>query len=371
LAHVKNSRKHRDPLAAQAQGRKAGRGRSGRFLVTCAAGFEDVVARALPTDVAHLEVIEVDSGMLLLEGNQSGSATGRLAKLDYLSGVHQIVDEVSLRSPKLEHAVEAFVQNLRSGRAPAPAAKRGSFRLRVIKEGQPVKFDVRSRQALEQAVQRWGGMRPEARGGGAEVWVYVRRDDPRVWLTLRLDRAERRRTAAGALKLEVAAALVRVAPLNADDRFLDVFAGSGAVAAARSRVAHRGIVAVDVDPQRCADLRARLARNELGPAAEVHCADVRDLVPAVVAAGSVDVAVLDPPWGSFDTTLSSGDLADIYDASIRMLDLALAPTGHAVLLVADAQLLQLVKRTPTLASISSTPALVNGKKVSVVHLGRP
>ncbi len=356
----------------------AARGRSpavahagaGHFLVTCSAGFEHVVAEALPSDVPRLNVAAVDSGTILVELDGSPSAR-RLAKLDYLSGVHQIIAEAPSGSHAPEQSFGRFVQALRTGRAPAPAALRGSFRLRVIREGQPVKIDNRARLNLERAVQDWSGMRPEARGGGTEVWIYARRDDPRVRLMLRLDHPERRRTAAGTLKPDVAAALVRVAPLGAHDVFLDAFAGSGAVSAARSRAAHSRIVVSDVDPARVADLRVRARRGELGPAAQVYCADVRDLVPAIVEPGSVDVAVLDPPWGSFDRTLSHMDLVRLYDATVRMLDQALAPGGHGVLLVLDADMLRPLDRADGLATVSSIPALVNGKKVRVVHVSRP
>lgn len=342
-----------------------------RFLLTCAAGFEEVVAAAVRADVTQARITEVDSGLLIVEVDASRSVVGRLAQLDYLTGVHQVVLEEKVGSARPDACLERFDRVLRAGRAVPPALTRRTFRLRVIEEGQPLKVDGQRRDALERSIQRWSGMRPERRGGGAEVWVYRRRDDPRAWLSLRLDRPARRRSPAGSLKLEVAAALVRVAPIRTDDLFLDPFAGSGAISAARARRPHARLVVSDIDPARARELNTRAADGAFGPHAEVHQCDVRDLVPAVVAPATVDVAVLDPPWGSFDQAFGRDELVDLYGAMIGMLDTALSERGHAVLLVADKELLvDAIGRARDLSVIASISTLVNGKKTCVIHLCR-
>lgn len=81
-----------------------------------------------------------------------------------------------------------------------------------------------------------------------------RREDDEVTLAFRISTAQRERPARGALKRDLAAALVRTVRPSGEEVFLDPFAGSGAIPQARARYRPRLIYASDIDPERVGDL---------------------------------------------------------------------------------------------------------------------
>jgi len=343
-------------------------GRFQVFLLTCAAGFEQIVASALVDDVDRLKVHEVTSGMLLVKA--PSTTAKRLANAPYLSGAHQVLAQISTKPTSINEVLQRFASMVQEGRAERFLFTARSFRIRAIDEGQPVSVGRAERAALERAVARWSGMRVEPSGSTFEVWVYQRRADTRAWLTLRLDNPSRRRSQAGALKLEVASALARVAPIGPKDVFLDPFAGSGAVSAARALYPHTRIILSDADPETVEALRARRRHGDFGPRSEVVQSYVEDLVPEPVERGSVDVAILDPPWGLFDRSHDNDDLILLYQRALRTVEAALRSGGWCVLLVANPELIDVAAWTSHLAVEEVTPVLVNGRKASVLRMRR-
>jgi 23S rRNA G2445 N2-methylase RlmL len=360
-----------EDMNAQRRRNRPVRSRSScRFVLTCAAGFEGVVARALATDFDEIQVVEDVGGMLIVEGRARPVTVKALANAGYLSGAHQVILEMSARPGSTNRVVERFAASLGRGEGVRPAKASRSFRIRVIEAGQPVGIARPARSKLERAWQDHAGMRLVRDGGDSEVWVYLRREDRRAWLLHRLDDPRRRRSERGALKPEVAGAFVRVAPISGSDVFLDPFAGSGAIPAARNRYPHQRIIATDSSPEAVAGLRSRARHGDFGDHSTVECVAAGEVIPAVTAPASVDVAVLDPPWGLFRRDLDPADLGELYRCTVSMLHEALRPGGHAVVLVADADLALGSIPDAQLAVAEQISVLVSGKKASVIHLRR-
>jgi predicted RNA methylase len=338
-----------------------------RFHLSVAAGFEAVAARALAEDVAGLAVTGSPSG--LVRATAPAGAGARLARLPYLSVVLQ--ELTSRPFGRLDRDVARLAADLGGQPVPAPVRRFDRYRLRIADEGRLAAVDPRARAALERAVTAWCGMRPAPRGGGVEVWVTHRRDEPDVVLGVRLDAPPGGRPAPGALRPEVAAALVRVVAPGAGDRVADPFAGSGAIPVERARYPHAGLVAADLDPAAVAGLRALARRGALGAHARVDRLDVRDpaAVRRVLGQRAVDRVLTDPPWGRFAG--APADVVPLYRALGEALATAAAPGGRAVVLTGAPGAARDAVLSGGGAEYDRFPVLVNGTKAEVLVVAYP
>jgi predicted RNA methylase len=336
-----------------------------RFHLSVAAGFEAVVARALADDVPGLTVTEAPSA--LVRATAPADAGRRLAKQPYLSVVLQ---ELAVRPfGRMDRAVSRLADDLSGQPVPAPVRRFDRFRLRIADEGRLTAVDPHARAALERQVTAWSGMRPAPRGGGVEIWVTHRRDEPDVMLGIRLDAPTSGRPPQGALRPEVAAALVRVVPPGDADRVADPFAGSGAIPVQRARYPHGGLVAADVDPAAVAGLRALQRSGSLGSPVRVARLDVRDAreVRQVLGEGAVDRVLTDPPWGQFRG--APADVVPLYRALGAALATAVAPGGLAVVLTGAPEAARGAMLAGDGTEREAFPVLVNGKKAEVLVVG--
>lgn len=322
-----------------------------------AAGFERVVERALAEDVSGLEVLEVDSGSLVVRGRTLARS---LATLPYLSVVLQQVART--RAGPLEAAMPALADLLRDHPFPEPMRRLGTFRLRTSDGGALVRVDPARRSRLEQAISQWSSLRPDPRGGGAEVWLIRRRGEADVSLGVRVDTPTQNKPAKGELKTDVAAALVRTTPLDASDVFLDPFAGSGALLRARARWNHRLIVGSDRDP---AAAQALEPLGRKGVRVRTGAADATDrrALATLLDGHPFDVTVTDPPWGAFARGI---DVDTLYAGAAAALRTVAAPAARVVVLTSLGDLARRSLGTAAFEVTDSFPVLVNGKKAEVV-----
>jgi Putative RNA methylase family UPF0020 len=334
--------------------------RSTTFHVSCAAGFESVVGRALRTDLSALSRLDEESGRLRLEAPPQVAAV--LRDLPYLSVT---LEELAVTRYRGMDAALLSLARALDGRPPPVVRSARTFRLRVSDAGRLVRVDASAREALERAVSRWGRLQPERRGGDLELWVTHRRDAPDVDLSVRFDVPEVAAVPRGALRPEVAGALVRVEEPAPHERVLDPFAGSGAIPVARARYPFRSILATDVDRARATALR--LAHPGVRSArADVHDVPVlRDLVDG----GAVERIITDPPWGRYEG--GPVDTLDIHRALWAVGDDLLARGGSLTVLTGAADDARSALTDSDLVETGSLPVLVNGRKATVLTVRDP
>jgi tRNA G10 N-methylase Trm11 len=161
-------------------------------------------------------------------------------------------------------------------------------------DGQLTAIDRSARATLEQALSSRVRGRVTSRGGGAEYWLIGRTDLNEFLLAYRLPKQRSRKVAAGALSPELSSMLVAASRPDKRDRFLDPFAGSGALLAAR--IAHPARRLDYVDEQ-LAELRSSLPESltRKRDGVRLFSGDARRLT--MIDDHDVDVIVTDPPWG--------------------------------------------------------------------------
>jgi predicted RNA methylase len=329
--------------------------------VATAAGFEHVVRRALEVDVPRARVTQVESGSIVLKGD--GTVGRSLAGLPYLAVV--LLELARVDQAVFDRAIVELARTLRERPVPPSLRGGGTFRIRTSDGGRLVRVDPGARKTLESAVAEWSGARLDARGGGSELWVLRRAGDQHVSVAARLDRRRVARPEPGALKPDVAAALVRAVPPHHDDVVLDAFAGSGALARERARMPYGQLFATDVDPALAGRLARSASEGALGPRATTAQLDVRDRDSLIdlLHGARVDVVLADPPWGLF--AKPSGGVDTLYDAAFATFRHVLATGGRVVLLTAAVLSAESAMGDNGFAVQESFPVLVNGKKARV------
>jgi predicted RNA methylase len=247
----------------------------------------------------------------------SSSKPTAVASLPYTKNGFQILVSVPRRS--LGHALERFSEEVERRVVHLGRMTRGRpFRVVAHVDGRLVSLPPTERRRLESTLARITGSPIQARGGAHEFWVIGRRELPRFLLGWRLPQPSRPLPVAGALSAGLSDLLTRASQPRDDDIFLDPFAGSGALGAARlaypSRIVYLSDAAgVSSQATRSARSRVRYLREDA-----LSLPSLDD--------GHISAIVTDPPWGEFDPAV--GDygafLAGMWTSFARVLDRACA-----------------------------------------------
>jgi 23S rRNA G2445 N2-methylase RlmL len=149
--------------------------------------------------------------------------------------------------------------------------------------------------------------------------------------------------------------------------FLDPFAGSGALVAARLRTPAHRVIYNDLHPPepRTGLLAGLTGRGRL----ELHAEDA--LALPSLPAGTVDAIVTDPPWGEHDRDL--GDYGVFAAAMSASFARVLRPaTGRAVVLVTRRQetAVAAALTAASLTVLDRFPLLVNGHPAAALRAHR-
>ncbi len=257
------------------------------YLIQYAAGTGPLAAEALQQVLSDARELFVDdSATVIRTGRRLDSAD----PLPFANNVFRIV----ARAPrsKVPAAIRRLVAQL-PGADLAPAGRQG-FRVMAQIDGQLTSIDRPARAALEQALSSKVRARVTSRGGGAEYWLIGRTELNEFLLGHRLPKQRSRKAAAGALSAELSSMLIAASRPDRRDRFLDPFAGSGALLAARLAQPARRLDYVD---EQLAELRPSLPDSLLRKRDNVRlfAGDARRLT--MIDDHDVDVIVTDPPWG--------------------------------------------------------------------------
>lgn len=292
-----------------------------RYLIQFPAGTTPLVERAVQEDFANVKIEYGDDSALVFESST------RIKKADavpYAKNVFVIHSRTPRRN-SLASGVKRIASELRDLRVPRTPP---GFRLMYHIDGQLQSCEPGARQALERAVASASGLRLTPRGQCQEFWVIGRRESQDLYFAQRLQSAESRPRAKGALSVELSALLVAASLPSPNEVFLDPFAGSGALVLSRTRTPAKSII--------YNDLALREHRTAFPPALSrnrnVLLLSEDALELPSIETGSVDVVVTDPPWGEHDEEV--GDYGKFSQRVAASLARVLIPeAGRAVVLV--------------------------------------
>lgn len=298
--------------------------RPDRYLITCPAGLEALLAdsllRADPGAVIDTRL----SGLAVLRSSLPESV---VVGQRCASNVFRVLGE------------RGFPAGGKGGRLPDPsaallralsadgvfrgfgAAPGSTFRVMLSSENELIPPDRQALARAEAAIALGTGMSPRRAGADTEFWLILR-GEGRIYFCQRLSRrrATERDLAKGELKPEIAFALAVAAGIRGGERILDPFCGSGAIPLeCLDAFPDVEVVAGDADGEAV----RRLEESARGkPRLRVLRADFLD--PGAYPPASFAALLTDPPWGSFR------DLADplaFYSAFLRSCARVLSEGG--------------------------------------------
>ncbi len=286
-----------------------------RYFVQFPAGTGGLVRDGLAARLARLRIEYADDSAMILE---STTAPDGVAAIPFLKNAFLVLAVTERQN--LAKSIGRLSHALRRDQFRSLARSTDRFRLMAHVDGALVPIDPRARTALEWGVTRHTGARVEPRGMGQEYWVVGRQGLPELLFCARLPKAPRRPSPKGALGYELATLLVAASGPTPEDRYLDPFAGSGALVAARAELPARTLWYSDLGLEE----HRRALTAQLPARARVRLLAEDALTLPSIADGGIDVIVTDPPWGEH------ADLGGPFPDFARAVAKSFARTLHPV-----------------------------------------
>jgi predicted RNA methylase len=298
------------------------------YLFQCVSGFQDLVARELAHSLAGpTRVLAVEEGFLVVD---AAAPPGELRKLGFVNNSFLVIGE---GADPLDVTVRRWLEDRdwQAAAARAVTPHERSFRLVFHDAGQLVSAPPGTAEPAAQVLARATGLRRNPHRADAEFW-FIRRASGRTFFAKRLSHRARteRDLEPGELRPELADLLCRLSEPARGDVFLDPFAGSGAIPAARATRPYNMIFCLESDPERLPRLKARMkAAQERSSPIIVRAGDARRLER--LDDGFVHKVVTDPPWGLHDRSIS--DLPGFYREVVHELCRVTGAGGLVVMLL--------------------------------------
>lgn len=305
------------------------------FFATFPAGCYEIIARQLKGfALGELKITSHDDSSVIFDSKLKPE---RLIELRYFTNIYLLIEPNS----------------------PTSFFRGKYFSLAQFQEGQPTAMPERERLLTENSIRNDFGLIPDTHRSLNDFYVIERQfGGPRL-LGLKLARAKfkRQTLAAGELRPELAHIICLVAGVKPNDRLLEVFAGSGALAFEAVRgFGLKQVVAID---------QQKAAGRHESPAISWNVADARDL--STFQDGSFDRVLADPPWGDYQT-MAEDEQQKLYKLSLSEMTRVLKPSGVLVVLSGSALLDSAVAGAAGLQLIKNYPILVSGKKARLFKL---
>ncbi len=326
------------------------------YVALFPAGTANLVAESLQGLLPGVDVLDSDDSAL------SFSAQARLDSADAVPFAKNLF---VVRARVARRDLNAIAAELatRVGNLARPRACSG-FRVMFHVDGRLLASSSQARQMLEDAISAATGLWPEPRGNCQEYWVIGRRDWPAMYFAERLPGGKARHPAdKGSLSAELSAVLVNLSRPDPKDVFLDPFAGSGSIVAARLAIPARKVIFNDRDESLCRAAAARLGHHA---GLVFSHGDGRSMTS--VAAAEVSAIVTDPPWGEYDESIA--DYAAFTRSIAAEFSRMLNPRwGRLVLLVSRRHAEQMQESLVEFGHACEPRAgiLVNGHPASVIR----
>jgi tRNA G10 N-methylase Trm11 len=238
-----------------------------------------------------------------------------------------------------------------------------TFRLMVMDGSRLEHVTKEIADSMKQKIAKQTGLLFSPLKADVEFWVLIRNNGAVMFGYKKEAVIEKIPLQKGELKQKVAELLVMAGKPEADDVFLDPFAGYGSIPAARIRLdTFEKIIVIEKKGLLVDELKRRF-KNEKNVV--IHQGDA--LKMNFIEDQSITNIVTDPPWGIFEEL--NVDIAKFYTTMLEECARVLKPDGKAIILTGQPEALQVaLEGISSLQSLKEYTTLVNGKKATVFLL---
>lgn len=331
------------------------------WFATHAAGFGPLVARLASRDAPGSSLLRAEDNAILFSADAEPRAV-----LSYCRGLFRLLGE----EPRgLEQAAGAFARDPAMAKRIAEGKGGGrTFVLRAFGPDDPASLPAATRRALEGAIARATGLRPDSGRPDREFRVQERADGRTLFLE-RMAFAAEAQGRPGELPRTTCRLLAELTEPCPDDVFLDPFCGYGGIALERALAApYRFVFSSDTDAGKVAAVKAQMEGKAFAKRRKTFFAKERDALDAsAFEPGFVTAIATDPPWGLFEGGMGEAEAAGLLSRFVAEASRLLAPGGRLVLLVA-----RVASPDPgsCFAQRESLDVLVSGKKARALRFDR-
>ncbi len=338
------------------------------WYATYPAGFAELIVRILREDYPGVSVSAAFDDAVVLDLD---SSAGRRVRSPYFHNVFVVLDRIHTPAGRgdMEPALSLFSDRLASYDLQHALRGYRSFRLVVSDENRLVSVDAGIRNRLERAISNHARIPIHNRRPDTDVWIARRRDGLCLFMVRSPGSTPPRADLPkGSLTPQLGSLLCRLSGPADQDVFLDPFCGHGGIFVERLRWKYRLAFALDEDPDRVQDVKARLQERSRQWRSRTYVRQGNGTRLAGFSDDFITSIVTDPPWGLYgDRPL---DLDAFYSGMLRSFARVLTNRGRLVVLVArHIPLEQLAAGAASALSMKeSFPVLVNGRKATVHRL---
>lgn len=327
------------------------------YAATYITGLGDLVETALAHEIPDFELVDHDDGLVVFKSQRT------YEQLLHISYINNIFDVLSYEPPSdVKKSVHAVVKNLVKGCSFSRVSGK-TFRLMVMDGSRLEHVTKEIADSMKQKIAKQTGLIFSPLKADVEFWVLIRNNSAVMFGYKKEAVIEKIPLQKGELKQKIVELLVMAGKPEADDVFLDPFAGYGSIPAARIRLdTFEKIIVVEKKGQLVEELKRRFKKER-----HVIIQQGDALKMNFIQDGTVTSIVTDPPWGLFEEL--NIDLAKFYTNMLEEFSRVLKPAARAVVLTGQPEAFQVsLEGVPSLQLQKEYITLVNGKKATVFLL---
>lgn len=278
-------------------------------MIQFVAGTRGIVTDALARTLQHFSPIHDDDSTLVFE---SSTRIDNASQIPYANNVFVVLASTPRKS--VAQSIRRLVTKVERIDFPRVKGQDRGFRIMAQIDGKLTPIDQLVRRELEREIAVFTQSQVQAKGSCREYWVVGRKNLDELLLCLRLPKPKRREERKGELAHELSRILIAASAPKPSDRFLDPFAGLGALVIARSESPFTSICYSDIALR---SLVGKLPRKLKSDRRIRLMAEDALSLPSI-GDGEINVIVTDPPWGEFDQV--SVDYQSFVEAMVESFD---------------------------------------------------
>ncbi len=337
------------------------------YAGTFAAGFEKIIPSLLEEEVPSAVIKNLESALVIFSTDIILEDTA-LPFLNNLFVCLAVWNTNSLSFSGMKNNIP--YSSLKNMLKPFLYGKT-SYRLRFSKENQFCSVDKNLVASLEKSLSSAAGIPPDRLNAKTEIHFIIRRENISfAGLKLTEKTSAEKIYEKGELRGEIVRLMLHIAEMEDEYVICDPFAGYGSIPRRISLLnplAH--IYINDIDNE----LVKRLEK-EFTDSSRFTISSCDACSMLHIQKNTVNLIVTDPPWGSYDGSLSGSGLFQLYKNMLTEFDRILTAEGRAVILTgAKKEFEEAVAASYYFTQSSTyesfkTNVLVNGKKAAVYYI---
>jgi len=226
-----------------------------------------------------------------------------------------------------------------------------TFRLRLVKANEFIRYDVRKISFTEDKIAKDLRLKTNRLLPESEVWLMERSEGFGFVLFRITNEPKNSQKLPGQLKPELASMMCIYSEPSLNDVVLDPFAGYGTILTERIKFPFKKVIGLDKEGRINANIIVEISKE--------------DLFENTLEKESITKIITDPPWGEFDTTI---DIPYFYSHMFKEFKRILEPNGMIVLLVSRDIDITYYLQENCFVIIDQLDILVSGKKATLYKI---